>query len=249
LGHFDRPTPVSYRVGATLEDGQDVELWGYFQVRTSPTTTPTPAQPASAGEAPVAARWAETVDLLSLIRTDRDRVSGVWTQQDGHLESNKQYGARIEISYEPPAEYVLTAIVEPLDEPNGLILGQRAGDHRFLVLVNYQRPDQVPAGALENVDGLNVDRNATTLPAPLLAKNRLSSLVCTVRKDGVTVVCDGRPIIDWRGVPSRLSLSDYWETPHAVLFLGAYDCRYRFHRVALTPISGVGQTLSQREPN
>ena len=27
LGQFDRPTPVSYRVAATLDDGQEVELW------------------------------------------------------------------------------------------------------------------------------------------------------------------------------------------------------------------------------
>jgi hypothetical protein len=32
LGAFDRPTPVSYRVDASLEDGQVVELWGYFRV-------------------------------------------------------------------------------------------------------------------------------------------------------------------------------------------------------------------------
>lgn len=35
LGTFERPTPVSYRVDATLEDGQTVELWGYFQVKES----------------------------------------------------------------------------------------------------------------------------------------------------------------------------------------------------------------------
>ena len=32
LGSFDRLTPVSYRVDATLNDGQTVELWGYFRV-------------------------------------------------------------------------------------------------------------------------------------------------------------------------------------------------------------------------
>jgi hypothetical protein len=42
LGAFDRPTPVSYRVDAVLEDGQDVEQWGYFQVRQSPEVPPVP---------------------------------------------------------------------------------------------------------------------------------------------------------------------------------------------------------------
>ena len=33
IGAFDRPTPVSYRVDAVLEDGQAAEIWGYFQVK------------------------------------------------------------------------------------------------------------------------------------------------------------------------------------------------------------------------
>jgi hypothetical protein len=33
LGSFDTPTPVRYRVDVALADGQEVELWGYFQVK------------------------------------------------------------------------------------------------------------------------------------------------------------------------------------------------------------------------
>ncbi|OWK38511.1 hypothetical protein [Fimbriiglobus ruber] len=33
LKSFDHPTPVSYRVDVTLEDGQTAEIWGYFQVK------------------------------------------------------------------------------------------------------------------------------------------------------------------------------------------------------------------------
>ena len=33
LSGFDRATPVSYKVNATLEDGQSVELRGYFQIK------------------------------------------------------------------------------------------------------------------------------------------------------------------------------------------------------------------------
>lgn len=33
IGKFETPTPVSYRVNATLEDGQTVEIRGYFQVK------------------------------------------------------------------------------------------------------------------------------------------------------------------------------------------------------------------------
>jgi len=247
IGVFDRPTPVSYRVNAELGDGQDVELWGYFQVRSSPDVMPVPPDSksvTSAESTTVPARWDETIDLLSLVDPQRDRVSGDWTMKDDRLESSKQYGARIEIPYEPPREYVMTVIAEPLDDPNGLIIGQRSGDRRFLVLISFRREDQPPASALENIDGLNVDRNATTVRAPLLAKNRPSAIVVTVRAKRVTVTCDGRRLIDWHGDISRLSLSDYWRTPRQnALFLGAYDCRCRFHRVSLTPMSGKGKRL------
>jgi hypothetical protein len=46
--------------------------------------------------------------------------------------------------------------------------------------------------------------------------------------------------------PNRLSLSDYWQTPdRRALFIGVYDCRYRFHRVTLEPISGEGVVLGR----
>lgn len=40
LKTFDHPTPVSYRVDATLEDGQTAEIWGYFQVKPAKPSTP-----------------------------------------------------------------------------------------------------------------------------------------------------------------------------------------------------------------
>ena len=252
LGRFDRPTPVSYRIDAETNDQRTAELWGYFQVRSEPGANPLPAQYTGEHSAPLfgspSASIRDTqdeVDLLALVDVERHRVSGQWTRRNGALEAPKEYGARIEIPYQPPAEYRLTVIAEPLDEPNGLILGQRSGESRFLALVNFDRNDkQKPRSALENIDGLNVDRNATTINAALLKKNRPSQIVCTVRKTSVTVTVDGQEIIHWQGEASRLGLSDYWNTPTpTALFLGAYDCRYRFTRVTLSPISGTGKKL------
>jgi hypothetical protein len=269
LGQFDRPTPVSYRVDAELQDGQQAELWGYFQVRQGrnqavvPETiaqpeliqvlapnaaSPPAARPTAASAAAVDTeqplRRSEEVDLLNLLDPQRDAVSGKWSLTEQRLESPKAFGARIEIPYQPSAEYQLHAIVEPLDEPNGLLLGQRSGEHRFAVLVNYALGDGEPASALEDIDGLNVLRNDTTLRARLLQKNKLSQIVCTVRQQSVVVLCDGVEIIRWQGDAVRLSLSDYWNTPQeTALFVGAYDCRYRIHQLTLIPISGDGKPL------
>ena len=248
LGRFDRATPVSYRIDAALQDGQTVELWGYLQVRSSPDALPEPAvasidlQRESAPAAPPGAEQPE-VDLLSLIDVDRDTVAGEWRIEAGDLLAPKHYGARIEIPYSPPEEYRLTVITEPLDEPNGFILGQRSGDSRFLVLINYDNADP-PSSAIENIDGQNVDSGPTTVRGRFLEQGRPSEIICTVRRDSVNVSVDGREIIDWTGEPSRLSLSDYWSTPDAeALFIGAYDCRYRVTRIGLTPLTGEGRLL------
>lgn len=254
LGTFDRPTPVSYRIEAELADKQAVELWGYFQVRAEEGASPLPSrgigEPGSVAGPDDADRRPpdseidprDEVDLLSLVDVDKDGVSGKWSSGERTLESPKAFGARIELPYEPPEEYRLTVIAEPLDEPNGLLLGQRSGDRRFVTLVGYAT-GKLPSSALENVDGKNVG-NATTVEGRFLKKGRPSQIVVAVRKGSVTVTVDGREIIDWKGDRARLSLSDYWKTPHEnVLFLGAYDCRYRFTRVTLQPLTGEGKPL------
>lgn len=246
VGTFDRPTPVSYRVDATLNSGETIELWGYFQVRKSPSAflLPRVGTVDLTDGAEAAPQLAGSIDLLPMIDVEKDAVAGEWQKIDGILEATKRFGARIEIPFEPPAEYQLTVVATPLDEPNGLILGQLIDGHRFLTLINHNVRQEKAASALENVDGQNVSNNPTTLMANMLQKKRPSQIIVTVRKDSVVVRCDGRTIIDWHGKPEQLSLGDYWGTPNtSTLFLGAYDCRYRFSRVSIAAISGEGKSL------
>lgn len=242
LATFDRPIPVSYRVNATLTDGRTAELWGYFQVRKRPDQTVLPRFPLaelldttqSGGTDPIP-NLTDEIDLLATIDPERDAVQGEWQMVDGKLESGKSYGARIEIAAEVPDEYELTVIAEPLDPPNALLLGQVLSDRRFAVLCNYQTVGGA-LSALENVDGRNVG-NPTTRTGLLFQVGRLSTVQVQVRSQQVRVSVDGARLIDWQGEPARLSLSDYWSTSHNDrLFLGAYDCRYRIHRVTLRPL-------------
>jgi len=250
LGRFDRPCPVAWRARVRRAQPQGTaddaaELWGYFQVRSEPGTPPLPtdvdpldrAVPAGAADTP-------PVDLLAAVDPPRDAVSGTWSLEpagdDGgaRLTAPRQFGARVELPTVPPAAYRLTVIAEPLDDPDGLILGQRAGDARFVVLLGFT-PEGAQLGALENVAGGNVAApdNPTRFAAELFARGRPATVVVSVTAGGVRVDVDGRTRIDWHGNPGSLSLSEYWSTPHADrLFLGAYDCRWRFHRVSLEPL-------------
>ena len=250
LGAFDRPTPVSYRVDAELENGAKAELWGYLQVRVDPDSVPQPftlspdliASASASDNETWATLPTEEVDLLDLADPENAWTVGQWSKKDGKLQSPKMFGARLELPYRPPAEYRLTLIVEPLDQPNGLILGQCSGSQRFVTLFNYANGPNAQS-AMENIDGRNVG-NETTFRGQVFQTNRLSQVIVTVLKSGVRMEVDGRVIADWKGESSRLSLSDYWKTPgEGLLFLGAYDCRYRFHRITLAAITGQGEIV------
>jgi hypothetical protein len=257
LGTFDRPTPVSYRVDTELQDGTNAELWGYFQVRKHPQQNPEPfflsqdlivhgGAPDSVGE--IEDLPTEELDLLGIADVETCWCVGQWSRDGDRLLSPKQYGARLELPYSPPDEYRLVLIVEPLDEPDGLILGQRSGGNRFVTLLNFT-PQKDGLSAIENVHGRNVG-NETTFTGNLFQKNRPSQVIVAVRKGGVTIAVDGRTIVNWKGPPDSLSLSGYWKTPdETALFLGAYDCRYRFHRITLEPASGEGRMLKGDSPD
>jgi hypothetical protein len=255
LGTFDRAAPISYRVDVELESGATAELWGYFQVRSDLRVNPQPLALSSDLTFPnehgtqadvISELTSNEVDLLALIDPEKCWKLGEWSKEAGKLLSPKQFGARIELPYSPPEEYRLKVIVEPLDAPNGLLLAQRSGTNRFVALLNFTR-DERGQSALENIDGQNVG-NDTTFLGNVLQQNRLSQVIVTVTKERVTMTVDGNLIINWSGDRARLSLSDYWKTPNdKALFLGAYDCRYRFHRITLEPISGSGTALEKSE--
>ena len=265
LGRFDRPCGVGWRVTGptpklTTEAGDDAKrapvdgpsaatAWGYFQVRIAPDVPPPPVDIDPTDRLPATGRGAAitTVDLLALVDPRRDGVAGEWTDHevDGRREllAPKSLGARIELPYTPPEAYRLTLIIEPLDEPNGLTIGLRSGEHRFLALLGFGDAGR-RVSALENVDGRNVADNPTRIEGDVFRKNLPAEIVATVETGGVTVTVDGRPWIEWKGKPERLSLSDYWQTPRQeALFLGAYDCRYRVLRATLEPLSGEGRSL------
>jgi len=252
LGAFDRPGGVAYRVRIRgAEGGEGASAWGYFQVRREPGLAPPPGDvdptDRAAPAPPAPSAPADAVDLLALADPARDTVAGRWRREerDGRvtIEAAKDFGARLEIPYALPEAYRLTLIAEPLDAPNGLTLGLRAGGRRFLVLLGFDA-DGVRASALENVDGRNVADNPTRVTGDLFLTRRPAAIVCTVLPGRVRVTVDGRDVIDWQGDPRRLSLSDYWRTPRdEALFLGAYDCGYRFLRATLEPLAGEGRRL------
>jgi hypothetical protein len=251
LATFDRPTPVSYRVDAELTGGESAELWGYFQVRSEKNELPMPLSLSEdlvsrkAGAATAVDKISiDEIDLIKVLRERKPWSQGQWMITENSLESPKAFGARLELPYTPPEEYRLTLIVEPLDNPNGFLIGNIAGGNRFATLFHYRTPGGAKS-AIENIDGRNVG-NESTFSGDLFVKGRPSQVIVTVRDDGVRMDVDGYTIVSWKGRSGQLSLSDYWQTPQQrAMFLGAYDCRYRIHRASLLPLKGKGALLER----
>ena len=245
LPAFDRETPVSYRINAETADGSTAQLWGYFQVCTNPAEPLMPSHTApdlvtvAKSPGPIADPARASQNLLAELDLATCWKTGVWTIEEGVLTSPKMYGARLELPVTPPAAYRLVAIVEPLDPPNGLILGHRAGGSRFVSLFGYGLQGK-QLSAIENIEGRNVG-NETTFRGDVFHQGQLSQVIVTVGTRGVRMDVDGQTVVDWQGTPDQLSLSDYWKTPNnAALFLGSYDCRYRIHRLSLESLEGAG---------
>ena len=251
LAEFERETPVSYRVDARLRTGETAEIWGYFQVRSTPSHALLPAEP---GPDLQTSNEAVSIGLPSVVRevnllTEPEECwsRGAWSvnremKATGRMAivSPKGPGARLELPYTPSAEYRVNVVAEPLDDPNALTLGLTTGSNRFLCLFGFRQNNQYHS-AIENIDGQNVG-NETTIAGRLFRRGRLSQVSVTVRKTGVRMTVDGSRIVDWKGRPGQLTLDDYWKTPNAAsLFIGSYNCRYRIYRVTV-------EELSERRP-
>ncbi len=180
------------------------------------------------------------VDILALVTPEKCWSEGVWTKHGESLESPIHQAARLELPYITPDEYRMTAIVEPLDQPNTLILGQRVSGRRFHISLGYRTPGGV-SNSIYAVDG----ENAGTVFGSHFTQNQFHEIVVTVLKDRINVAIDGQEVINWKGDLSRLTPSGYWTTPNnEQLLVGSYRCRYRFHRLSIEPISGEGEVIA-----
>jgi len=70
------------------------------------------------------------------------------------------------------------------------------------------------------------------------------TVVCSVRKEEITVNIEGRKFTSYKGGFDRLSNPDFFKVPNTkALYVGANWCRVAISKMILTPISGQGKKL------
>jgi hypothetical protein len=185
-----------------------------------------------------------SVNLLRLIDPKLDGVSGQWKFENGTLVCGSAVLTRLQIPYLPPEEYDLTAQVARRSGADVVTLGLVAGGVQFQVSIDANS-GQGGMTFLEILDGAKVDGNPTlTRGVLMLTGTDPHTVVCSVRKKGVTVTVDSKKVIAWEGDYHRFSLNPSWKVPNnRCLFIGTWEVDLRVTRLFLTPVSGPGKKL------
>jgi formylglycine-generating enzyme required for sulfatase activity/tRNA A-37 threonylcarbamoyl transferase component Bud32 len=194
-----------------------------------------------------AARQGGAIDLLPLIVPDKDGVHGQWQFKDGALCSNEAVNARIQVPYQPPAEYDLRISFTRTAGPDGVsqILVGNGRQFRFQVggMGNTN-------AAFETVDGKDIAsaNNAVKRDAWLTTGRRYSSLV-QVRKAGVKAFLDGALVTELKTDYTNVGMMPHWlMNDKRVLGLGSWKSPTTFHQVEIVEISGPGTFTRPDDP-
>lgn len=183
------------------------------------------------------------IDLLALIDPQKDSIKGDWTSDGQGLICSAGDHIRLQVPYSPPDEYDLIMTVTRREGADGLLVGLVKGNAQWAVTLDTQASGTFKSG-FESIDGQGPSGNPSTYTGPVFANGTETVLECRVRKIGVTVMANGKSIIDWRGNYNRLSLPDGWKVKSSnALFLAAWGSRYQFSRITLIPVSGQGKKL------
>jgi len=176
------------------------------------------------------------VDLLKLIDPSKDTAEGRWSMS-GTVLSCLGVASTLNIPYVPPEEYDLKLTVERKEGNRGILIGIVDGGHQATIVVD----EQGDCAGLARVDGMRMDQGGTMFRGVLLAKDTECTLICEIRKMGVTFRANGKMIFEWKGEPQRLSRNPALPILRPdTLFLVCND-HMLFKQVSLLPLTGEGK--------
>ena len=186
------------------------------------------------------------VNLLKLIRLDKDSLQGKWAFQGDTLISPKDEMGQLQIPYIPPEEFEIRVRAERKQGNNSLSLRLNIANRHCLACV-----DGYPhLGFLSGLDMV-----ATSHKGQLLQSGKPSDLIYSVRKTGVTITVDDKRITSYSGKVTHPIRKGWVLGNKEALILGTGDVaghkrlngsQFHITKMELTPISGEGRTIGDR---
>jgi len=208
---------------------------------------PVGAAPSPAGEplreappATVGRRSAEPADLLALVDADEDAVTGSWTRDGRSIVSPKLPFARLQLPYQPPAEYELALTVTRLEGKDSFNVGiTTPGRQACLVL---DGTEEGGLSGLDQVGGKWFRDNETSYKGGIFRPLTPTRVLVSVRKAAFRVSIDDRLIIDWKNPDyTKLSLYREWSVwTRRAIFIGSHESSFRIDEIRVSPLGSEG---------
>ena len=180
--------------------------------------------------------FGETVDLLPLIDVEKT-LKGTWTRDGESLLTGKEIRTQINVPFEMPLEYELSATIQLEQGNNSFNFGLPIEDHTALFMIDGFN------GALTGLNivaGRPIRNNVTTYRKRLIEDNEPHEFVCTVHRRHASLSLDGVTIFDWTGRPNELWYHDVYWTPEDFpanrVVLGSWKTRWRLSKLNMRPI-------------
>lgn len=197
-------------------------------------------QPVAVAQAP-AADPPNSLDLLDLVRVQRDAVAGTWGFQGRSLFTPRIRWGRLQLPVIPPEEYDLKLQVTRRRGSDALDLGfVYKGRQGMLHLDGW-------GGELSWVDlttTYEMDDNLTRKPGRMLPWRKPCTVLLSVRKAGIEVSINGKKSLEWSGEASDLGLQPAYRIPNPkALQIAAWEAVFEISELTLTPVTGTATLL------
>lgn len=179
------------------------------------------------------------VDLLALIDPKKDAQLGNWRKDGATLVTPAVTGqAILQIPYVPPAEYDLKLTAERKDI-QALHLGLPVGEVRAEADLDNNSTN----GSLNFPETLASKGSVVKYMACYMQKGKLANIVCSVRRNEVTVTIDKKVVLKYEGdMANARPVKTWWPPNSKAMSIGTLGC-WVISKMVLVPVTGQGKAL------
>lgn len=221
-----------WRRGAGPSDGMEAEIIAFEDLKNERQVTSRSV--AQAGQP-------STIDLLDLIKVQRDSMAGLWGFQGRSLITSSVPWGRLQVPCVPPEEYDLKMVVTRRRGMKSLDVGFVFGNRQGLIRLDGQEGE---TSWIELTTGYELDANPTRRSGRLFPWRKARTLDLSVRKTGVGLSVDGKKIIEWSGDASEIGLQPGHRVPNPkALLIGSCDAVFEISEMTLIPVTGSATIL------
>jgi hypothetical protein len=148
---------------------------------------------------------AGSINLLKMIDLSKDAIRGTWTQDANGLKVKSEQWARLEIPYEPPAEYDFRIVFVRTEGTGDAMQVLNKNGHQFIWSLGCAANTMMGFGFI-NGGWVHEPSNPTRRVVPsVLTNGKSATSLVQVRNDGLKAFLDGKLIVGYPTTYQELS--------------------------------------------